>query len=307
MEPKAKAVKMAGTDEQLTMQDGGAHDSSREGEIVMESVSSTSSNREAGTPESARTGNEGRGQHMESPMKHLENANGTNEQRTTQDGSAHDSGAGTRCEVEARDRTFTYVYMTSLEPGEAAPDYAKHADVEVADTGWDKIDRVNRIAYTTVNQDVARENGFALIVGEQPSFSWGTVDSATIAEEDTEHDIYTDDGAEAALKELEPTPEELAEAEARYRREQQSRQDRDAKIREALVAAAIEPSYWAMEVARAATTYQKYSKRDSFSRRYAVEFNPTYQAAVARARSEAQAQGSQILEVIRRAGLGVQS
>jgi hypothetical protein len=100
-------------------------------------------------------------------------------------------------EVEA----YGYGYTVGLEPGEAAPEFAKHVDVEEADSGWDKVERVHRIAYTTENQQVARENGFALVIGSEPSFSWGTIDNGVIEPKETEHDIYTDAGAAAALEE----------------------------------------------------------------------------------------------------------
>ena len=77
-------------------------------------------------------------------------------------------------EVEA----YVYGYTVALEPGEAAPEFAKHADVEEADSGWDKVERVHNIAYTTTNQDVAREHGFALLGYDDGtvSYSWGMVD-----------------------------------------------------------------------------------------------------------------------------------
>jgi hypothetical protein len=80
--------------------------------------------------------------------------------------------------VEEETVTYLYGYTVALEPGEAAPEFAKHADVEEADSGWDKVERVHNIAYTTTNQDVAREHGFALLGFDDGtvSYSWGTVD-----------------------------------------------------------------------------------------------------------------------------------
>jgi hypothetical protein len=94
------------TNVQLTMQDGSAHDSTREEEIVMESVNSTSSNREAGTPESARTGNEGRGEHMEMPVE--------NAKRVVQLIGTEEYG------VEERAHAWTTVTYTMKEPQPSA-------------------------------------------------------------------------------------------------------------------------------------------------------------------------------------------
>jgi hypothetical protein len=195
--------------------------------------------------------------------------------------------------------TYLYGYMVALEPGEAAPDFADHPDVEVADEGWDKIERVHRFAYTTTNQEVAAEHEFALVDlydAEEKSYdaaalatSWGTFDSRLIEHGDyvyiaddgarTPIDIYTDEGAWDALEAAaEVDAEEAAQQAKRDAIHKTTTDARDTRFVEMLTAAGLEPSGWDVQVALQAAYHVRDASlmangatpqhRQKFGRRY---------------------------------------
>jgi hypothetical protein len=179
-------------------------------------------------------------------------------------------GGPMRSELEEDPPMNKYMYgqVESLEAGEAAPEYAKHPDVELRDEGWDKIERVHHFAYVTENQAVAREHGFALLVIEEDDevpCSWGTFDCEQIEadqyeyEDGTPVDIYTDEGARAAIAADEHEREEHAVEVERLEAEQKKRIDAEnAELAKVLTGAGIEPTSWDLEIARKA----KYHVRD---------------------------------------------
>jgi hypothetical protein len=166
-------------------------------------------------------------------------------------------------EEDVEQATYLYGCMVALSPGEGAPDFVAHEDVEEADSGWDKIERVNRIAYTTTNQDVAREHGFALLGTDDDGYaacSWGTFDCDLIEmgeyvyknDDGTEApiDIYTDEGAQDALEAAGEAAEAYHQAQQHRRAMEKAANDaRDARFAELLKAAGIEVSAWSLNIA----------------------------------------------------------
>jgi hypothetical protein len=200
-----------------------------------------------------------------------------------------DVNAGPNVEVVTEEQlTYAYGISVSLEPGEAAPDFAKHEDVEVADSGWDKIDRVNRIAYTTINQDVAQEHGFALLGTEDNiSCSWGTFDCSQIEmgeyqyEGDIDVDIYTDEGAEDALRFANEVGEEHAAEQAKRDAVQKTAEAaRDERLAILLKDAGIEPTPWALNIALQAGYYVRnmaHWQQGKFSKTYSHQLFSKYE------------------------------
>jgi hypothetical protein len=202
--------------------------------------------------------------------------------------------------------TYIYGYTVALEPGEGAPDFAKHADVEEADTGWDKIERVHRTTFTTTNQELAREHGFALLgVDGEVSFSWGTVDGTEIEADDTEHDIYIDAGAEPALEELELENAEISRRRRAWEREEAAREAaRETWLTEVLKRAGIDPTPWALQIVKTAERHT--SGKFSRSYNHNLDLQPEVREAqrianqlLADARNKLHARASRILNVVR--------
>jgi hypothetical protein len=205
-----------------------------------------------------------------------------------------------------------YGQVESLEAGEAAPEYAKHPDVELRDEGWDKIERVHHFAYVTENQAVAREHDFALLLIEDDEVpcSWGTFDCDTIEGCDAgDNDIYTDDGARAAIEADAREREEYAvEVERREAERKKQIEAENAELAKVLTAAGIEPTSWDLEVARAAVYHvrderlhaqgQLSWKPGKFSRRYELDQVDEVRQAQRQADAlvyEAQQQGNRLV------------
>jgi hypothetical protein len=220
-------------------------------------------------------------------------------------------------DVEAT--TYIYGYMVALEPGEGAPDFVAHEDVEEADSGWDKIERVNRIAYTTTNQHVAREHGFALLGTDDDGYavcSWGTFDCDLIEmgeyvyknDDGTETpiDIYTDEGAQDALEAAGEAAEAYHQAQQHRRAVEKAANDaRDARFAELLKAAGIEVSAWSLNIALQAGYHVRNAdirmsrKQSKFSTHYdhMLYDHPAFKAARAQGEilvREAQAQQARL-------------
>jgi len=192
---------------------------------------------------------------------------------------------------------YLYGYTVALEPGEAAPDFANHADVEEADTGWDKIERVNRIAYTTMNQEVAEEHGFALLDVEDVSgyTSWGTFDCDMIEYgeyvqvdgegnpvldaqgKEVPTDIYADEGAASVLEAHARAAErQAAEAAAREAQRKAEEAERRARLTEILNGAGIEPTDWSLDIANLAVWHVRDLANGSRTSRNQRKFSTHY-------------------------------